>query len=86
VWFHFATMDMAKAKETLGDIACISGNLPSYLLLSGTPDEVRDYAKKLIDTCAPGGGYIMDTSIMLDQAKPENVKAMFEFTKEYGVY
>lgn len=86
VWYHFATMDMAKAKDMLGDIACISGNLPSYLLLTATPDEVRDYAKKLIDTCAPGGGYIMDTSVMLDEAKPENVKAMFEFTREYGVY
>jgi len=28
----------------------------------------------------------MDTSALLDEAKPENVKAMFEFTKEYGLY
>ena len=32
------------------------------------------------------GGYIMDTAVMLDEAKPENLKAMIEFTKEYGVY
>ena len=85
-WFHFATMDMVKAKEMLGDRVCISGNLPSYLLLTGTPDDVRDYAKKLIDTVGRDGGYIMDTSVMLDEAKPENVKAMFDFTREYGVY
>lgn len=28
----------------------------------------------------------MDASVGLEDAKPENVKAMFEFTKEYGVY
>lgn len=86
VWFHFATMDMEKAHEVLGGHACISGNLPSYLLLTGTPDDVRAYVKKLIDLMAREGGYIMDTSVMLDEAKPENVKAMFEYTKEYGVY
>jgi hypothetical protein len=32
------------------------------------------------------GGYIMDTAVMLDEARPENVKAMFEFTRSYGVY
>lgn len=86
VIFHFATMDMARAKEVLGGIACISGNLPNRLMLTGTPDDVKEYCKKLIDTCGKGGGYIMDTSALLDEAKPENVKAMFEFTKEYGVY
>jgi len=28
----------------------------------------------------------MDTSALLDEAKTENVRAMFEFTREYGVY
>jgi hypothetical protein len=86
VIYHFATMDMVKAKAVLGDIACIMGNLPNRLLLTGSPEEVKEYCKTLIDTCSKGGGYIMDTSALLDEAKPENVKAMFEFTREYGVY
>lgn len=86
VIFHFATMDMVKAKEVLGDVACISGNLPNRLLLTGTPQDVREYCKELIDTCGRAGGYIMDTSALLDDAKTENVMAMFEFTKEYGTY
>jgi hypothetical protein len=86
VIFHFAQMDMAKAKAELGGIAAISGNLPNRLLLTGTPDDVKEYCKKLIDTCGKDGGYIMDTSALLDEAKPENVKAMFEFTKDYGIY
>ncbi|MCL4301494.1 MAG: hypothetical protein KJ077_37685 [Anaerolineae bacterium] len=86
VIFHFAQMDMAKAKAELGGIAAISGNLPNRLLLTGTPDDVKAYCKKLIDTCGKDGGYIMDTSALLDEAKPENVKAMFEFTRDYGIY
>jgi hypothetical protein len=29
---------------------------------------------------------IRDTALMLDEAKPENLKAMIVFTKEYSVY
>ncbi|NJN95581.1 MAG: hypothetical protein HC875_16460 [Anaerolineales bacterium] len=86
VIFHFAQMDMAKAKAVLGGIAAISGNLPNRLMVTGTPDDIKEYCKKLIDTCGKDGGYIMDTSALLDEAKPENVKAMFEFTRDYGIY
>jgi len=78
--------DMAKAKKTLGSVACLAGNMPSALLKLGTPQEVKDYAKKLIDTCSKGGGFIMSNGAFFDDAKPENVHAMIDFTKEYGVY
>jgi len=78
--------DMAKVKETLGKNACLVGNVPSSMLKLGTPDEVKDYCKKLIDTAGKGGGFIMGNGAFLDEAKPENVKAMVDFTKEYGVY
>jgi uroporphyrinogen-III decarboxylase len=52
----------------------------------GTPQQVKDYAKKLIDSCAKGGGYIMSNGAFFDEAKPENVRAMVDFTIEYGVY
>jgi hypothetical protein len=55
-------------------------------LLSGTPDDVRAYCKKLIDDVCKGGSFIVDAAVMLDGAKPENLKAMIDFTKEYGVY
>jgi hypothetical protein len=31
------------------------------------------------------GGYILSSSSTTERAKPENLKAMIEFTKEYGV-
>jgi len=78
--------DMAKAKQTLGKNACLIGNVSSSMLKLGTPQDVRDYVKKLIDTSGKGGGFIMSNGAFFDEAKPENVKAMVEFTREYGVY
>jgi uroporphyrinogen-III decarboxylase len=76
--------DMAKVKETLGKNACLIGNVPSSMLGLATADEVKAYCKKLIDTVGKGGGFIMGNGAFFDEAKPENVKAMVEFTKEYG--
>lgn len=84
--YAFEATDMVKAKEILGGTVCIRGNVPLSVMATGTPDQVRIYCKKLIDTVARGGGYIMDTSTGLDDAKPENVKALIDFTREYGVY
>ena len=86
VIYHVSTTDMVKAKAVLGGIAAIAGNVPNIMLLSGTPDDVREYCKKLIDDVGKDGGFIMDSAVMLDEAKPENLKAMIDFTKEYGVY
>ena len=84
--YAFEATDMVKAKEILGGTVCIRGNVPLSIMATGTPDQVRAHCKNLIDTVSRGGGYIMDTSTGLDDAKPENVKALFEFTREYGVY
>ncbi|HAM50608.1 MAG TPA: hypothetical protein DCP92_07900 [Nitrospiraceae bacterium] len=84
--YAFEATDMLKAKEILGDTVCIRGNVPLSILIAGSPQDVKAYSKKLIDTVGKGGGYIMDAATGLDDAKPENVKAMFEFTREYGVY
>ena len=85
VWM-FDQMDMMKAKEIVGDTVCIAGNVPSAMLALGAPEDVKAYAKKLIDTVGKGGGFIMSNGSFFDHAKPENVKAMVDFTKEYGVY
>ena len=84
--YAFEATDMVKAKEILGETVCIRGNVPLSIVVTGTPDDVISYCKNLIDKAGRDGGFIMDTSTGLDDAKPENVKAMFDFTREYGVY
>jgi hypothetical protein len=86
VIYHTSYTDMAMAKSVLSGIAAIAGNVPNLLLAHGTPDDIKAYCRNLIDTAGKGGGFIMDTAVMLDEAKPENLKAMIDFTKEYGVY
>jgi hypothetical protein len=85
--FHADQTDIFEAKKILGDKFCLSGGIPNYLLSCGTPDEVKAHCKKVIDGVARDGGYIMDASAILqNDAKIENIKAMTEFTREYGVY
>jgi len=82
---HFHETDMEKAKEVLGGHLCIMKDVPPSLLHLGTIREVEEYCQKAIDVCGKGGGFIM-TATCIDEAKPENIKAMMEFTKSYGVY
>ena len=83
-WFELT--DMARVKETVGKVSCIAGNVPLSLLCTGTEVEVKDYCKKLIDTAGKDGGFILSSSAGMEGAKPENVRAMINFSKEYGVY
>jgi hypothetical protein len=59
-------------------------NVPSSVLNVGTPEDVKDYCKKLSDIAGKDGGFIMANDTFFDDAKAENVKTMVDFTKEYG--
>ena len=83
---RFDTTDIFTAKEVLKDHTCIEGNVPSSLLQVGTVQDVKDHCKKLIDVVGKGGGYVLSPRSSTDEVKPENLLAMIEFTKEYGVY
>lgn len=84
VFYHFETVDMAEAKKILGDVACISGGLSAKIMNFGTKQEVIDETKRIIDACAPGGGFIFETACGLDYCSHENVEAMFDTVRNYG--
>jgi uroporphyrinogen-III decarboxylase len=84
--YRFEATDVMRAKEILRGRVCIWGSVPVSLLTTGTPEDVKACCKKLIDHVGDDGGFIMDASAHLTDAKPENVRAMFNFTKEYGMY
>jgi uroporphyrinogen-III decarboxylase len=85
VWW-FEVMDMAKAKKILGNVSCIAGNVPASLLVTSTPEAVKEACRKLIDTCGTGGGYILTGAAGISEGNPDNLHAMMETAKEYGVY
>ncbi|BCV21475.1 hypothetical protein hamaS1_15440 [Moorella sp. Hama-1] len=85
VWL-FDDTDMVRAKEILGDIACISGNVPITLLTLGTPEEIKEYCKQLIKTAGKDGGFILGSGAVIDKIKPENLRALIESAREFGSY
>jgi uroporphyrinogen-III decarboxylase len=79
--------DIFEVHKAVGHKFCLSGGVHNDLLAFGKPDDVRACCKKIIDGVARDGGYVMDASaIMQDDTKVENLRAMTDFTREYGVY
>lgn len=85
IWY-FEVVNMGRAKEIVGKNACIAGNLPTSILCTGTRKEVKEWCRKLIETCASGGGYILAGGAAIDEGNPDNLRAMIEAAKEYGTY
>jgi uroporphyrinogen-III decarboxylase len=85
IW-HFDQTDMFRAKKILGGTTCIAGNVPSSLLCTGKPAEVKDYCRRLIEVCGEGGGFILTGGASMDKGDPGNLRAMMEAAIEYGSY
>ena len=77
--------DIFKAKELLGDRMCIAGNLHEPLFAFSTPQKVEAYCKKLIDIVGEGGGFVLKGEPPRE-SKFENIMAMVNTAKNYGVY
>ena len=86
VTYCFEKVDIKRAKETVGKVACICGTVPTSLLCYGTPQQVERATKEQIDILAPGGGFIMNSSIIIDNARHENMRVWRDTTEEYGKY
>ncbi len=85
--YHVDQGDIVEVHRVLGEKFCISGGIPNYLLGVGTPEQVRQYCKKVIRGVAGDGGYVMDASaIIQNDARVENIRAMTDATREFGVY
>lgn len=81
--------DIFEAKKRIGDNITIAGGMPLQMLKLGKKEECIDYAKKLIDELAPGGGYIFTSSRELlskGDVNHENLVETHNFVHEYGVY
>lgn len=87
IMFHLDTTDIFKAKEILGDRACLMGNIPPQITGLGTVKEITDYCKKQIEGCMEGGGYMLGSSCVLpDEIPAVNLKAMKDSVMKYGFY
>jgi hypothetical protein len=85
IWW-FERMDMVKARQVLGNVACIAGNIPVSVLCTGTPAEVKESCRILIETAGWGGGYILAGAASMNKGNPDNLRAIMEAANQYGKY
>jgi hypothetical protein len=84
---HYDRVDRHEVLKIMGERQCYWGNISSALLSTGSAEQVTEDVKELIDLFAPSGGLIVDGSVGIpDEAKPENIAAMVEAVRKYGVY
>lgn len=81
-------MDAMEIKRLYGRDIALVGNLDvGTILSSGTPDDVREASKHLIDSLGREGGYILASCHSItSNVKPENYLAMIETAQSYGIY
>ncbi len=84
--WQFDQTDMFRAKQILGDKCSIQGNVPASLMVTGNPQDVKEYCRKLIEGCGPGGGYLLTAGAVAENPKMENLRAMVQAVNEYGFY
>lgn len=83
--YKFERTDMFRAKEVLGDVVCLQGNIPVTILTTGTAAEVDAVARRLVETVGRDGGFILDSSAGLPPTTPRaNVEAMVAAVHRYG--
>ncbi|KIX13348.1 uroporphyrinogen decarboxylase family protein [Dethiosulfatarculus sandiegensis] len=84
--YLFDRTDMVEARKKLGGKVCIAGGFPISLILTGTPEQVKEGTKKLIDDAAGDKGYMLSIGCAMDEAKHDTMLAFVEAGKEYGQY
>jgi len=83
--YWFEQTDLVRAKEVLGGTVCLRGNVPTSLLITGTPEENDAYCRNLIEKVGKGGGFILDGAASIpDEARKENVLAVANSVKKYA--
>ncbi|MBT4484676.1 MAG: hypothetical protein HOC71_13480 [Candidatus Latescibacteria bacterium] len=82
-------MNLQKLKAEFGGKIVFNGCIDSQsVLIEGDPDYVREKTREVIDIMKPGGGFVAGAShdYILEETPLENVLAMFDTIRDYGVY
>ena len=79
------SVNITELKQQWGDRVALIGNIDIDLLARGTPDQVVEAARRLIDTVASGGGFALGSGNSVTRyVSLENYKAMLETVHKYG--
>ena len=80
--------DLPALKKRHGRNIVFCGGIDSHRILPfGTPADVREEVRRVIDIMGPGGGYMLGAvHTVMNDVPPENVLAMVDATEEFGRY
>ncbi|NWF70026.1 MAG: uroporphyrinogen decarboxylase family protein [Chloroflexi bacterium] len=79
--------DIRRAKDCARHKTTLLGPINTTLLYNGTPAEVENACREAIDILAPDYGFILGPGCALGtHTPPENIHALVESAKKYGVY
>jgi len=83
-----ANMDIGRIKREFGDRLSLHGGIDIQRVLPlGTPNDVVEEVKRVIRLAARSGGYILAGAHNIQADTPtENIEAMFEAARKFGVY
>lgn len=98
IWHHFLELpkdscvlhvddyDFIKANEVLGEHQILVGGLKSADVRLKSFDQIKDDVKRVIDTCAPGGGFLFttDKTWISPGDVNETLIEAFNFAHEYS--
>ena len=80
--------DLASLKKEFGKNIIFCGGIDTHRVLpAGTPEEVRQEVKRVIDLLGENGGYMVaSVHTIMNDVPPENVLAMVDAVEEFGKY
>jgi uroporphyrinogen decarboxylase len=85
--FEDIIMPVADFKRQYGSRVACCGGIDVHVLASATEDEVRAYTRKVIEACAPGGGWTLGSGNSVANYIPvANFLAMLDEGRKVGVY
>lgn len=82
-------MDLPELKKSFGGKIVFNGCIDSHhVLIDGNPDLAREKTREVLSIMMPGGGFIAGAThdSILEETPVENVLAMFDAIREFGVY
>jgi uroporphyrinogen decarboxylase len=80
-------VDLARIANVMGGKVVLLGNVNPMLIHSGTPDQVQDATRRVIERLAPLRGFIVQDGNNIPPGSPlENINAMMEAAELYGQY
>ena len=80
--------DLAALKARFGENIIFFGGIDTPRVLpSGTPEQVRQEVKRVMELLGDGGGYLVaSVHTIMNDVPAENVLAMVDAVEEFGYY